>query len=153
MPPAPPTSTPSARCTSLREIADELGLSHQRVHQLLSLPTRPGARGPGRQSAELTCSFCERPQTAVTKLIAGPGVAVCSDCVAPVTQVVRHGTSAADGRATVSPAGPAQSCSFCGKGPHEVPASAQAGSGVAVICAECLELCNEILVEVQPDPA
>jgi ATP-dependent protease Clp ATPase subunit len=86
----------------------------------------------------------------VRKLIAGPGVAVCSDCVGLATQAVRTGSPAADARATVSPAGPAPACPFCGKGRHEVPAVAHADSGAAAICAECVDLCNEILLQVQP---
>ena len=30
----------------------------------------------------LRCSFCDRPQEAVRKLVAGPGVYICNDCVA-----------------------------------------------------------------------
>ena len=33
------------------------------------------------QRATLTCSFCLRPDSAVAKLIAGPGVYICDGCV------------------------------------------------------------------------
>ncbi|MGD0082151.1 MAG: ClpX C4-type zinc finger protein [Acidimicrobiales bacterium] len=34
------------------------------------------------------CSFCLRPNTEVKTLIAGPGVFICSDCVAACGQVI-----------------------------------------------------------------
>lgn len=35
----------------------------------------------GTTVAELRCSFCGRPSTAVAKLVAGPGVYICDRCV------------------------------------------------------------------------
>ena len=40
---------------------------------------KPDAEGPARL---FRCSFCLKPQTEVAKLVAGPGVAICSECVA-----------------------------------------------------------------------
>ena len=33
------------------------------------------------QTKELTCSFCEAPQSEVKRLIAGPGVYICDRCI------------------------------------------------------------------------
>lgn len=135
---------------SLREIADELGISHQRVHQLLDLPTRSDARGPDRRSTGLVCSFCGRPQSAVLKLICGPNrVGICNDCVVPATAAVQHGSPAEDSRTALTPVA-AGTCSFCGKSPG--PELAVAESGAVRICAECIDLCHEILVEEQVEP-
>lgn len=127
---------------SLREIADELGISHQRVHQLLDLSTAPAAN-------ELTCTFCDRPQSALRKLIMGPGVGICDDCTAPATTVVRHGTPVQDIRTSMSPSHEGRKCSFCGKKAGPSLAMARADSGAVAICAECLGLCHEVLVEEQ----
>jgi len=35
-----------------------------------------------------TCSFCRKPNTEVDKLIAGPGVFICDECVALCTQII-----------------------------------------------------------------
>ncbi len=44
------------------------------------------------------CSFCSKPSTKVGKLVAGPGVYICNECVALATSII-------DG-SLVSPAGP-----------------------------------------------
>ena len=39
------------------------------------------AETPAKPSRLFHCSFCLKPQTEVAKLIAGPGVAICNNCV------------------------------------------------------------------------
>jgi ATP-dependent protease Clp ATPase subunit len=79
----------------------------------------------------LRCSFCSRTQRKVPKLIAGPNVYICSDCVA---------------LARTWPAGdPGRTCSFCGKwAPGELRVVTK---GTTSICEECLGLCDEIIPE------
>ncbi len=114
------------------EIADELEISHHTARQI-----------PG--DYRLNCTFCGRNRSELRKLICGPdGVAICCDCVAPATTVVRHGTPAADGRTTLSPT-PAGSCSFCGTHDRTV-----ATHGTTSICAQCVDLHHEILAESRP---
>jgi ClpX C4-type zinc finger len=124
---------------SLREIADVLGLSHQRVHQLLDLPVQRKRRG---RKSQLTCAFCARERTAVRKLIMGPGVGICNDCVPLATVVTEHRAPAADSRTTLVHRD-AGTCSFCGKGADAGPGLA--GAEDATVCTECLALCREIL--------
>jgi ATP-dependent protease Clp ATPase subunit len=82
----------------------------------------------------LRCSFCERAQQQVPKLIAGPGVYICSDCVALA-------------RTWPAAAYPGRTCSFCGKWtPGEGRLVAK---GPTSICEACLDLCDEILAEEQ----
>ena len=82
----------------------------------------------------LRCSFCGRAQRQVAKLIAGPGVYICSGCVALAR--------------TWPPAPyPGRTCSFCGKWtPGEGRLVAK---GPTSICEECLDLCDEIIAEEQ----
>ena len=128
---------------SLREIADALGLSHQRVHQLLDLQRGPEPRSRERR---LRCSFCERTQDQVRKLICGPRrAAICDDCVALASAAALSGAPAADARATVRPAMAAASCSFCGKAVDQVAGLVAGDAGC--ICTECIALCTEILAE------
>lgn len=119
---------------TLREIADALGISHQRVHQIV-----------GGQNV-LQCSFCDRLQTEVPKLIAGPGVYICNTCVDDAfrvthDQVKRSGSLRTLGDQLAEVA----SCSFCKKKARKVRALA-AGSGIQ-ICNECVALCREIIGE------
>ena len=144
---------------SLREIADALGLSHQRVHQIVEgaggarpwrRAARPGKGNPG-QGTMLECSFCGKLQKQVRKLIAGPGVYVCNECIERADRVIATGeptvtplsamTSAGDHNKYGAPV----KCSFCGKRRYQAPGLAAAHS--TRICAECLALCREILTE------
>jgi hypothetical protein len=49
-----------------------------------------GRRGP------LKCSFCGKPESEVEKLIAGPAVFICGECVAKCVAILRE--DAANGR-------------------------------------------------------
>jgi hypothetical protein len=141
---------------SLREIAEALGLSHQRVHQIVEGAggARPWRRVARRGAAErgdtLKCSFCGKQQRQVRKLIAGPGVYICNECIEKADRVIATGEAAATPLSAMTSAGEekeagAVKCSFCGKRRHQV-------SGVAVaarvgICTECLALCHDIITE------
>jgi hypothetical protein len=139
---------------SLREIAEALGLSHQRVHQIVAGASggrpwrsviRRGGRDPGTM---LKCSFCGKHQKQVKKLIAGPGVYICNECIEVTGRVIAVGEAAATPLSAVKPLGEdaaAAKCSFCGKRRHQVTGLAAAAGGT--ICTECLGLCNEIIAE------
>jgi len=141
---------------SLREIAEALGLSHQRVHQIVEgaggarpwrRVVRRGADDPGMT---LQCSFCGKQRLQVRKLIAGPGVYICNECIEKADRVIATGEPTATPLSAMKSIGedqdaPAFKCSFCGKRRHQV-------SGVAVaarvaVCTECLALCHEIITE------
>jgi hypothetical protein len=144
---------------SLREIADALGLSHQRVHQIVEgaggarpwrRVTRPGKGNLGPDTM-LKCSFCGKPQKEVRKLIAGPEVCICNQCVERADRVIATGEPAATPLSAMTSVGDHNKynapvkCSFCGKRPHQVTGLAT-GAGF-VICSECLALCHEIIAE------
>lgn len=40
-----------------------------------------GDTAPGTGAPEVNCSFCAKPSSAVAKVIAGPGVYICNECV------------------------------------------------------------------------
>ena len=55
---------------------------------------------PKKTKDLLSCSFCGKSQKAVKKLIAGPGVYICDECIALCNGILEeHGT--ADTRAAV----------------------------------------------------
>lgn len=163
--------------SSLRELAVNLGLSHQRVHQIVEeaggsrrwVRVRGGTRDRGRNPGGelLACTFCGKPQNKVRKLIAGPGVFICNECIELATNVISSGRAA---RTELGPvdnvpqANKQERCSFCGKARDQVPrlagiplgADSQLPggakvpgkpSGTATICSECLALCGEIIAE------
>lgn len=119
---------------SLQEIAQVVGLSRQRVHQIVK--ASGGVPGRRRRNAAglLICSFCDRNQADVVKLIAGPNVYICNWCVAAV-------------RARLKGDGDSERCSFCGKeGRHGITLADRDGEAPR-ICGECLDLCDDILIE------
>jgi hypothetical protein len=142
---------------SLREIADALGLSHQRVHQIVegaggSRPWRISVRrhkAPARpDTGLLCCSFCGKSQKQVKKLVAGPGIYVCDECVAKAGQVTATGEAAATPLSEIRPLGEEAAtvkCGFCGKRRHQVAGLAEGAGGT--ICTECIGLCDEIIAE------
>jgi ATP-dependent protease Clp ATPase subunit len=97
----------------------------------------------------LSCSFCGKHQKQVKKLIAGPGVYICDECMARVHTVLAAAGATASTRiaaiAQVPDADGAEPCSFCGKPRDRVVA--MASTGHAQICNECVELCDEIVAE------
>ncbi len=136
---------------SVGEIAEALGVSRQRVHQIVESTAERRSSRKGRPGSRdlLSCSFCGKHQKQVKKLIAGPGVYICDGCVDLV-----HAVFAATGGAVSTPiatiaqlaaADGAEQCSFCGKRREQV--AAMASTGHALICNECLGLCDEIISE------
>src|ERR1041385_3856795 len=77
---------------SLREIAEALSLSHQRVQQIVRAAGGTWwqrvwkTRTPKRDAV---CTFCERPPSELSKLLAGPNVFICDDCVAHAERSMR----------------------------------------------------------------
>jgi hypothetical protein len=95
------------------------------------------ALGQLRESYErrLACSFCGKKRSEVSKLIAGPGVYICSVCITTFSH-----TSTSKGQTSNSPEA---TCSFCGRQASEVERVIQ-GSDVC-ICDACLGVCGKIL--------
>jgi hypothetical protein len=151
---------------SLREIAEALRLSHQRVHQIIDEAAEPTRRRRWRREPQRLsgpvgpCSFCGRPRDVCAKLIAGPGVFICERCVIQATRLAAG--PAVEGQAEESmrlePSGSEAKCSFCGKAARKVRHLVASGLPVPAgkvgelprICDKCRDLCLEILAETSP---
>ena len=95
-----------------------------------------------RETNYLQCSFCEKKQSEVSKLIAGPQVFICNECITTCSQVIGEGEPS--GKITLILEQQAETgCSFCGKKPVEV--NRIVGVPKALICNECIKICEEIL--------
>lgn len=146
---------------SLREIAEALGLSHQRVHQIVEAVAGKIAFKEARDLRN--CTFCGVARDECLKLIAGPGVCICDECVALANDVTREGEPRSNERIRLTRFSDSKiRCSFCGKRSTKVrsrsvvgspgfafgksPRAKYDGPGVR-ICSECLGLCNEIIIE------
>jgi hypothetical protein len=153
--------------SSLREIAASLGLSHQRVHQIVEEAggSRRWVRRQQRRARPgdllLACTFCGKEQKQVRKLIAGPGVYICDGCIALAGNLLRSGRAAATSfgeMIDIPEHATGIQCTFCGKDRGQVDGMAvmpevtvDRTSASAAICAECLDLCDEIIVEELTD--
>jgi hypothetical protein len=117
---------------SLREIADALSISYQRVQQIVSAAGGSWwQRLRARQfKRDAVCSWCGHSPSEVSKLIAGPNVFICDACVAGAAQ-----------RLAATPTSRAR-CGFCRK---KSDATRTVVAGVANICSECLRICSDIL--------
>ncbi len=78
---------------ALELIAKSLGFRDWQVlaakieaDQLATTPFGPGS--PSSASSVLHCSFCGKSQHEVTKLIAGPTVFICDECVGLCTDII-----------------------------------------------------------------
>jgi|SRR5579872_2552120 len=138
---------------SMREVAEALGISHQRVHQIIEEGGVRRWRRRRQTDAAVTraaCSFCDREQRQVRKLIAGPGVYICDPCILAAVGVATSGRPAASPALTTVPPDAVVSCAFCHK-PREsvrsIVARSDGADAQATICDECLGLCGEILSE------
>ena len=72
-----------------RRVLSHLGVSSAAVKKGLD-----GYVGPGKQrrrkrgKVDLACSFCGKSQKQVKKLIAGPGVYICDECIDLCNEIV-----------------------------------------------------------------
>lgn len=90
------------------------------------------------------CSFCSKKQAEVEKLIAGPAVYICNECVDDCSVALAAGEST--GRITMIASDAAEaSCSFCGMRPSNDLGIA--GVPAARICNQCVKICCEILAQ------
>ena len=151
---------------SLREIAEALGLSHQRVHQIIDEAAEPTRRRWWRREPQVLsgpvgpCAFCGRPRDVCAKLIAGPGVFICDRCVVEATRLAAGAAveGRAEGSMRLEPPGSEAQCSFCGKEARKVRHLVASGLAVPAgkfgdlprICDKCRDLCLEILAETSP---
>ena len=49
---------------------------------------RRRAASARKSTSTLTCSFCGKHQRQVTKLIAGPGVYICNECIDRCLEII-----------------------------------------------------------------
>jgi hypothetical protein len=130
---------------SLREIAQALSLSHQRVQQIVDAAGGSWwsrAWRSRRVPPDAACTWCGRPDSEVDKLIAGPNVYICDQCVA-AAEATAAGAAASAPFAGNDRKTSSSRCAFCARraGPERTLVSAAPGH----VCSECLRTCREIL--------
>jgi len=126
---------------SLREIAQALSLSHQRVQQVVSAAGGSWWQVWRRRGAtsDAVCTWCGRPPGEVIKLIAGPRIYICDACVEAAERTLR---GQADGDPKQVTGAARDRCSFCRKRANAQRALVR---GPQSVCSDCLRICREIL--------
>jgi hypothetical protein len=72
-----------------RRVLSHLGVSMAAVRKGLDGYVGPGKRRRRKRGkADLACSFCGKSQKQVKKLIAGPGVYICNECIDLCNEIV-----------------------------------------------------------------
>ena len=130
---------------SLREIAQALAVSHQRVQQIVDVAGGSWWRRVWRTrnlTRDAICTWCDRPPREVSKLIAGPNVYICDACVA-MAECAMKGSAKGSGELRLATAKANGRCSFCSK--KKSDKRPLVTGPAANICGECLRICQEIL--------
>jgi hypothetical protein len=130
---------------SVREVAQALSLSHQRVQQIVQGAGGTWWRRMWRTRGmrpDAICTWCGRPPSEVAKLVAGPRVYICDACLAAAERAARGrdtiGSFSLTMRASIR-----RRCSFCGRmaGTDRPIVAAAAGH----VCGACLQTCRQIV--------
>ena len=94
----------------------------------------------------LRCSFCGKAQAEVRKLIAGPTVFICDECVAVCVDIMKDPTLPFDPaeterwRRTSADMGPRALCSLCGtQTPMEEMLAVQGRGWLCGACADAVD--------------
>jgi hypothetical protein len=111
--------------------------------------------------AELHCSFCNKSQHDVQKLIAGPTVFICDECVAVCADIMADDRWAGKARAAPgaeveasineTDAGLALKCALCGMPSPVEDVLLVAGRGV--LCPGCVGEIEAAFATRNPEPA
>lgn len=83
-------SAREAGCT-WTEIGERMGVTKQAARQkYMPVSARPARRrrARGRAAGAAACSFCGKPRTDVLRLVAGPGVYICAECIGLCTEIL-----------------------------------------------------------------
>jgi hypothetical protein len=105
----------------------------------------------------LRCSFCSKTQNEVRKLIAGPAVYICDECVDVCIEIIEEDTRfqkpAQDATSQEGPEKASRTkrrdgvCSLCGK-PSSLDVLPIDDRGV--LCGECADAVEDALAQGQP---
>jgi hypothetical protein len=129
---------------SLREIAGALGMSHQRVQQIVD---EAGGSWWRPRKRDAVCTFCEKPPSEVAKLISGPNVFICDACIAQAEAALGGGSREAP---LALAQGGRAGCSFCG-GKRAADRPMVLGP-TSNICRGCVNVCRQILEDERKAP-
>lgn len=132
---------------SLRELAGGLGISHQRIHQIVgtgATGSAAPAEAPRLPGALTVCDYCGTERHDDLQFVPGPGVGICEGCVNAGESAIDGGYRGQSGVffSRVDP-NAKEHCAFCKKSARQVNRLVIADENA--VCDECLGRCRTIL--------
>jgi ATP-dependent protease Clp ATPase subunit len=100
---------------------------------------------------DISCAYCQRSQNEVGKLVPGPGIFMCSDCVGDaLASLVQESPSHTDRLlSSQNPNAALLYCAVCGKSSQEAKRLLEKNS--FCVCSDCLKAALDVLLdEEQP---
>ena len=97
-----------------------------------------------RAAHELACSFCAKITALVQRLVIGPGVSICNECVQASQRIMFDNEDAIE---------LAAHCSFCGKSRPDIQSLIGSDVSGHHICNVCVQLSTEIIAEARGESA
>jgi hypothetical protein len=125
---------------------------------------KPVSSGQPPSDADLRCSFCDKYKDDVRKLIAGPTVFICDECVSVCVEIISDDNrfetaklssepaATADPRPAglppIAPAGDAVTCTLCGQDALATEVLVIEKRGV--LCSACADAVEDALAQGGP---
>lgn len=101
----------------------------------------------GKYYSQLKCSFCNKNDSQANKIIAGPGVYICNECVGSANVFLENSKliSQKGGKFQIGKT-PEGKCDFCERDKAQIRYLLVGDRRPnTTICNECVDLCNEVL--------
>jgi hypothetical protein len=137
--------------------ANAQGARHMPGVRLVTV--RPMSRDPRRQppstdapeatTPKLRCSFCGKSQGEIRKLIAGPNVYICDECVDLCNDILEREAESVSTREEATPVHSIASCALC-RLPKDVTELRMIGEK-GVLCVECIDTVRSVVESVESD--
>lgn len=115
----------------------------------------PGEASGAHPSRDVRCSFCEKDQADVQKLIAGPAVFICDECVdvcidilADDERIQKLARGASSDQKPSEPPKDEAHCALCGHQLSEHDGLPIPSRGV--LCGSCLDAVDAVLSQGRP---
>ena len=110
----------------------------------------PNDQGRGAAAEpKLNCSFCGKSQDEVRKLIAGPNVYICDECVDLCNDILERESEQESAGEKTAPVHSIASCSLC-KLPKDVTELRMIGEK-GVLCIECIDTVRSVIESTQDE--
>lgn len=98
---------------------------------------------------KLNCSFCGKSQDDVRKLIAGPKVYICDECIDRCNDILERDADSESPQRSPHPIQPIASCSLC-KLPKEAT-ELRIVAEKSALCLECIDAVRSV-IDASEDP-